>query len=182
MAKRAASRRKSKRSAGRRTAARKTTTRKTAKRKSTKQKSAKRSAVKRRAVKRVTAVVATARVALDVTAPANEEQLKTELDAAISAFNVRRAPLLKKAFDEGGDAAVTALEQQHDALRTAFFDLLRRQLDRNNAQFEELTKAATQETVALKEAIESLEKVTSIIKRATSVVGMIGKVITVLGA
>jgi hypothetical protein len=172
MAKRAASHRKAKKTVAKR---------KTAKRKTVKRKSVRRTAPKRKKAKRAAVRRVTSRAAFDLTRPAEEEALKAELDAAITAFNTRRTQLLKKAFDEGGDAAVAALEQQHDTLRTAFFDLLKRQLDRNNAQYVELTTVATKETAALKSAIESLANVASILKLATSVVRLIGKVTTVLG-
>jgi len=180
----------------RKTATRKTATRKPAKRKTAKTRTTKRAATKRSAKKRTTATrkpakretakretaqPTTARGAPLDAIVSDEEQLKAELDLAITAFNTRRTALLREAFDEGGDAAVASLQQQHDALRSAFFELLKRQLDRNNAQFVALTSAATLEAAALTSAIESLANVASIIRLAASVVGLIGKVTTVLG-
>jgi len=138
-------------------------------------KKAKRKAAKRRPAE----PMSVPRVALE-TPPAGEEKLKSELDAAISAFNSRRTAILKKAFDEGGDEQVAKLEQQQEALRAAFFELLKKQLDRNNAQYVELTTSATRETTALKAAIESLANVANILNRAASVVKLVGKVTTVL--
>lgn len=110
-----------------------------------------------------------------------EEELKAELDGAIRAFNRRRSELLQKALAEGGDAAVAQLEAQHDALRDAFFDLLKRQLDRNNERFAELTTAASSEAEKLRKAIDSLARIASVLNLFASVIGLVGRVVTVLG-
>ena len=77
--------------------------------------------------------------------------------------------------------AVAKLEEQHDALRNAFFDLLKRELDKNNDRFAELTGAASSEAENLKNAIDSIARIASILRLFASVIGLVGRVVAVLG-
>jgi hypothetical protein len=113
-------------------------------------------------------------------AVASEEELKATLDAAIRTFNRNRQALLKKAFDEGGDALVSQLEARYDNLRQAYFTLLKQQLNKNHPLYEQLTHAAASESEQLKKSIAALERIAAIITLAASTVALLGEITRVL--
>ncbi|MDR0801392.1 hypothetical protein [Fluviicola sp.] len=106
-----------------------------------------------------------------------EGQLKTVLSETIRDFNSNRTSILKLAFDSGGQAAVTKVEQGYDALRNAYSEILRRQLDKNNHRYEELVTAANSETEKLKASINQLNNINDITNLMTAVVKFIGRII-----
>jgi hypothetical protein len=113
-------------------------------------------------------------------APKSEEQLKADLDTTIRTFNRNRQALLKKAFDEGGDALVADLETTYDNLRQAYFTLLKQQLNKNHPQYETLTKAAVSESEALRKSIASLERIAAILNLAASTLATLARITAVL--
>lgn len=110
-----------------------------------------------------------------------EEQLKITISQAIGEFNNKRAAILQLAFNNGGQDAVKKVEQEYDALRDAYFEILRRQLDKNNHLYEQLISAANKETENLRASVAQLNNINSIIDLATSVINLVGRVILVLG-
>lgn len=110
-----------------------------------------------------------------------QEQLKITLSQAIGSFNNQRAEILERAFNEGGRPAVTKLVQEYDALRDAYFEILRRELDDNNHLYERLITAAKDETENLKESVRQLDNINDIINLTTSVINLVGRVLIVLG-
>lgn len=110
-----------------------------------------------------------------------EERLKTTLVQAISEFNSKRAEILQLAFDQGGRPAVTKLEQEYDALRDAYFEICKQQLDKNNHLYVQLINTATDETDKLRNTIQSLTNINDITNSLTIVVNIIGRLIIVLG-
>lgn len=110
-----------------------------------------------------------------------EQELLNALEKSIESFNKNRVAILKKAFDEGGDDLVSKLEQEHEDLRAAHFEVLRRQLDRNNGRYEELLKEATAEAAAVEKSIAKLERVTKVLNAMTQAVSVVGRALIVLG-
>lgn len=110
-----------------------------------------------------------------------EDELKKCLANAIEAFNKNRVPILKKAFEEGGDDAVAQLEREYDSLRDAYFEILQRQLDRNHHRYDELTMAVISEAQSLEKAITSFEEVVNVIKLFGKTISLIGQVVIILG-
>ena len=113
--------------------------------------------------------------------PNPEEALKLKLAKSIESFNRQRVPLLKRAFLQGGDEAVSQLEREYDALRDAYIDVLKRQLDANNHRYEELTNTATARAVELQESIDALDQVSNIIDGMGRVVSAVGSMLVILG-
>lgn len=110
-----------------------------------------------------------------------EEQLKLTLSQAIGAFNSNRAAILQLAHTNGGQAAVIKVEQEYDALRDAYFEILRRQLDKNNHLYEQLLIAVNSETEKLKVSVNQLNNINSITTLATTVINLVGRILIVLG-
>jgi len=110
-----------------------------------------------------------------------EEQLKLTLSQAIGEFNSNRAAILLLAHTTGGQAAVIKVEQEYDALRDAYFEILRRQLDKNNHLYEQLITAANSETEKLKASINQLNNINDITNLATAVINLVGRSLIVLG-
>lgn len=109
-----------------------------------------------------------------------EEQLKIKLSQAIGDFNNNRTAILKLAFDSGDQKAVVNVEREYDALRNAYFEILRRQLDQNNHLYEELMAAANSETEKLRTSLNQLNNINSIINSATTVVNLVGRILIML--
>lgn len=114
-------------------------------------------------------------------APLPDEELKAKLRKAIETFNINRVALLKKAFQEGGDAQVDELLKEHDDLRDAFFEILARQLDRNSVRYLELVGKANNTTDQLQASIDKLDKIADIIDKTASVISAVGRALVVLG-
>jgi DNA repair exonuclease SbcCD ATPase subunit len=110
-----------------------------------------------------------------------EEQLKLTLSQAIREFNNHRSAILQLAFTGGGQTAVDKVEQEYDALRDSYFEILRRQLDKNNHLYEQLISAANTETEKLLTSVNQLDNINDIINLATSVINFIGRIVIVLG-
>lgn len=109
-----------------------------------------------------------------------EEQLKSNLSLAIGEFSDKRAAILQLAYSEGGQAAVERLEQEYDALRNAYFEILQKQLDRNNHLYEQLTTVANEETGRLRASVGELAHINDIITLLGAVVSLVGRVLVVL--
>jgi hypothetical protein len=110
-----------------------------------------------------------------------EDELEKCLVNAIEVFNKNRVPILKKAFEEGGDVAVAKLEREYDSLRDAYFEILQRQLDRNHYRYNELKTAVISETRSLEKAITSLEKIENVTKLFEKVISLVGQAVIILG-
>ena len=110
-----------------------------------------------------------------------EEQLKSALSQAISEFNNNRASILQLAFNTGGQKAVNVLETEYDALRDAYFEILKSQLDKNNHLYNKLITDANVETENLKNSINQLNNINAIIDSATAIINLIGRILIVLG-
>lgn len=114
-------------------------------------------------------------------APLPDEELKAKLSKAIETFNRNRVVLLKNAFQEGGDLQVDQLLNENDDLRDTFFEILQRQLDRNNHRYLELVGKANDTTDQLQTSIDSLDKIASVINNMASVISAVGRALIVLG-
>jgi DNA gyrase inhibitor GyrI len=110
-----------------------------------------------------------------------EEQLKLALSQAIGEFNINRAAILQLANTSGGQAAIIKVEQEYDALRDAYFEILRRQLDKNNYLYEQLIDVANSETERLRASVNQLNNINDIINLSTAVVNLVGRILIVLG-
>jgi methionine synthase II (cobalamin-independent) len=106
-----------------------------------------------------------------------EEQFKIALSHAIGEFNNNRTSILKLAFESGDLNDVEMIEQEYDALRSAYFEILRRQLDKNNHLYVGLISAANTETERLRESIYQLNNINDIINLTTAVVNLVGRLL-----
>jgi hypothetical protein len=109
------------------------------------------------------------------------DQLKQSLSDAIDAFTSNRFKILQQAMNDGGQADVDKVLSEYDTLRDGYFQLIKTQLDENNAQYDVLTKQAKAETKSLQSDIENLSAVTTVIDDLTTVVNLVGRIIMVLG-
>lgn len=109
-----------------------------------------------------------------------QEELKKSLSEAITQFNNRRTQLLQDAFTEGGEPALDKLVEEYDALRDAYFEILKRELDQNNPRYTQLTTATKAEADNLAKSLKKLNNVNEILALTTSVINLVGRVLIVL--
>ncbi|QQT56170.1 hypothetical protein I6I98_13265 [Sphingobacterium multivorum] len=109
-----------------------------------------------------------------------EEQLKITLSQTIASFNNNRAAILRLALNNGGDEAIEKVENEYDTLRSAYFEILRNELDANHHLYEQLITATNSETERLKKSVLSLNNINEIIKLTTEVINLIGRILIVL--
>lgn len=110
-----------------------------------------------------------------------EELLKIALAGAIGEFSANRAAILELAFANGGQEVVQKLESEYDVLRDAYFEILKRQLDRNNHLYGQLIKAANEEVENLKTSIKQVNNINDIIQLTSTVINLVGRILIVLG-
>ncbi|MPM95969.1 hypothetical protein SDC9_143125 [bioreactor metagenome] len=110
-----------------------------------------------------------------------EEHLRVLLSQTIGEFNRKRSEILQVAYKEGGREAVDRVINEHDVLRDAYFEILRRQLDRNNYQYEQLINAANSETEKLRRSVSQLRSVGEIITLSGVVINLLGRILIILG-
>lgn len=103
------------------------------------------------------------------------------LSQTIGEFNNKRSEILQLAFKEGGHDAVNRVVNEYDVLRDAYFEIVRRQLDRNNHQYEQLINAANYETEKLRRSVSQLRSAIEIINLSGVVISLIGRILIILG-
>lgn len=110
-----------------------------------------------------------------------EEHLRVLLSQTIGEFNNKRSEILQLAYKEGGREAVDRLVNEYDVLRDAYFEIVRRQLDINNHQYEQLINAANYETEKLRRSVSQLRSAIEIINLSGVVINILGRILIVLG-
>lgn len=110
-----------------------------------------------------------------------EEELKAALKQAINLYYSNQSELLKQAFASGGNAAVEKMSREQDALRDAYFDLLKKQLDKHNPQYDSLISQTGVEAEKLQSSLTELNNIGEVIRLLSSVVQLVGNLIIVLG-
>jgi hypothetical protein len=108
------------------------------------------------------------------------DDLKSKLSDIISSYNSNRATILAKALKDGGVDAVNKLEQGSGAIRDAYFEILRAQLDDNNAEYSSLAQAALNETTSLQISITQLNTINEIIDNSGKVISAVGRLLTTI--
>lgn len=103
------------------------------------------------------------------------------LSQTIGEFNNKRSEILQLAYKEGGREAVDKVINEHNVLRDAYFEIVRRQLDRNNHQYEQLINAANYETEKLRRSVSQLRSAIEIINLSGVVISLIGRILIILG-
>lgn len=103
------------------------------------------------------------------------------LSQTIGEFNSKRSEILQLAYKEGGHEAVNRVVNEYDVLRDEYFEIVRRQLDRNNHQYEQLINAANYETEKLRRSVSQLRSAIEIINLSGVVISLIGRILIVLG-
>jgi len=103
------------------------------------------------------------------------------LSQTIGEFNSKRSEILQLAYKEGGHEAVNRVVNEYDVLRDAYFEIVRRQLDRNNHQYEQLINIANSETEKLRRSVSQLRSAIEIINLSGVVISLIGRILIVLG-
>ena len=104
-----------------------------------------------------------------------------EITAALQAYENNRVELLERAFEEGGTAPVTALEDEYQALQSAYYDLLNRDLITNSAKYPGLMDETIAATKAIQKSIDSLEKISSVLSAMAKTVSLVGRVLVLFG-
>jgi hypothetical protein len=99
------------------------------------------------------------------------------LTRAIDSFETKKASILEKAFQEGGAALVVELVNEVEALKDARFELLRANLDKNNAAFSALVERFKDETEALGDSIKRLQTIAKVLEGIANVVNLIARLI-----
>ncbi|AGY54564.1 hypothetical protein BRDCF_p1937 [Bacteroidales bacterium CF] len=110
-----------------------------------------------------------------------EEHLRVLLSQTIGEFNNKRSEILQLAYKEGGREAVDKVINEHNVLRDAYFEIVRRQLDRNNYQYEQLINIANSETEKLRRSVSQLRSVGEIITLSGVVINLLGRILIILG-
>lgn len=108
--------------------------------------------------------------------------LTAEMQRALDTYDAQRATLLEKAFEEGGADAVSKLEDEHQALRDALFELLKRQLVANSAQFPTLIDDTLTATKAITSSINSLSSAAKVLGNITQAINLAGRLVVLFGA
>lgn len=103
------------------------------------------------------------------------------LSQTIGEFNSKRSEILQLAYKEGSHEAVNRVVNEYDVLRDAYFEIVRRQLDRNNHQYEQLINAANSETEKLRRSVSQLRSAIEIINLSGVVISLLGRILIVLG-
>src|ERR1044071_2698847 len=109
------------------------------------------------------------------------EELHNELTKAMVAFNLRRADILQKAFDEGGIDRVMELENEFSAMRDARFEIIRRQFDANSNQFTALAERAKEQADAIEASVTSLSSTKELLDNMAAFINTFGRLLIVFG-
>ncbi len=110
-----------------------------------------------------------------------QTELKQSLAAAIAAFNSNRRTILEDAFKSDDPNLLTQLEEEYDTMRSAYMEILRRQLDQNHHLYESLITSAITQTEKLHKSIRQLNNVNSILQLITQTINTLGRVLITLG-
>lgn len=109
----------------------------------------------------------------------SEEQLNRILKA-LEQFQRNRTAILQKAFDEGGQSAVSETVSQFDELDSFYNDLLKGRLDNNNEYYKRLLQASNEETEKLALSIEKLSNVNEVVGSVSSLLTSVIQIISSL--
>jgi hypothetical protein len=108
-------------------------------------------------------------------------ELQKQLSSSMEAFNQNRFQLLSNAFQSGSEDDVDKLLTEYDALRDAYYTLLRQQLDDNNPRYVQLLEQTNHEALSLENAIKTMGNITDITKFMDSTVNLVGRIVMILG-
>jgi hypothetical protein len=111
-----------------------------------------------------------------------QAELATAMQAALDTYDSQRATLLERAFAEGGADTVSKLEDEHQALRDALFELMNRQLVANSAQFPNLIADTLAATKAITSSINSLSAIANVLGNITQAINLAGRLVVLFGA
>ncbi|HYD37755.1 MAG TPA: hypothetical protein VEA60_09090 [Allosphingosinicella sp.] len=106
----------------------------------------------------------------------SKTELLGSITTAIQRINLRKAAILQRALDEGGPDLVMEVLDQIQELRDARFELIQRNLDTDNDEYQALAAAAKREAEAIGEDIEALESVAKVLGTIANVVNFMGRI------
>lgn len=109
------------------------------------------------------------------------EDLQRQVMRAIEAYNRRRFDVLRLAMEEDGPERVDELESEYDALRDAYFELIRTELDQNNHRYQQITDQAAATASAIEQSVATLASTAAVLNTIASTVNLLGRVLVVLG-
>jgi ABC-type transporter Mla subunit MlaD len=109
------------------------------------------------------------------------ERIAETLTAAISEFDQNLSEILKKAFDEGGDAQVLAVVQARQSLIDARWEIRNKQLEEALEGLSKITKEFRKEAENLQKAIDDLKSVADVLNKVAQVVGLVGRILINFG-
>ncbi|MCI0663189.1 MAG: hypothetical protein L0220_19150 [Acidobacteria bacterium] len=138
----------------------------------------------KKAVKRIATRVTVRRSTIALTTfelNERESQLIDAIVAALSEYNLHRTDILDKAFSDGGSALVMQIEDARNALKDAYYELVRTQLDRNHQQYALITEQAKREAKALEQDIRALRSIGEVIGKFGQIIDTVGRILIVLG-
>jgi hypothetical protein len=111
-----------------------------------------------------------------------QAELAAEMQRALDTYDAQRATLLERAFEQGGADAVSKLEDEHQALRDALFELIKRQLVANSAQFPNLIADTLAATKAITTSINGLAATANVLGNITKAINLVGRLVVLFGA
>ena len=106
--------------------------------------------------------------------------LQDKLAQAIQQFNNCRATILSDANVQGGQDAVTALENKYDELNSQYCAMLAADLDENNAAYSGLSDDANAQVDLLQASVANLTSVNDAINALSSVISIVAKIVTLV--
>lgn len=106
-----------------------------------------------------------------------EEELKSTLKKAIENYTDNLGTIKRLAFRNGGRIAVDKVAQQLEELRNIYFEILKKELDKNNVSYVQLIEEANSEGAKLSISVNQLNNINDIVNITTSVVNLSGQIL-----
>lgn len=100
-----------------------------------------------------------------------------EIDEAIRELERKKAPLLQKAFDEGGAEQAVRLVNEIESMKDARFELLRAALDRNATGYAQLAADANKAAKALRAEVKRLRSIAKVLDGIADTLNLLGRLI-----
>ncbi len=107
-------------------------------------------------------------------------QLQDKLAQTIQQFNDSRTSILSIAYQQGGNDAVTSLENKYDQLNYQYNQMLAVQLDVNNAAYGNLSDRANDEADTLQSSIANLTNINNAINSLSTVISVVATIVTLV--
>ncbi len=107
-------------------------------------------------------------------------QLQDKLAQTIQQFNDNRAGILANASQQGGQDAVTAMEDKYEVLNEQYNQMLAAALDVNNAAYGNLSDRAGAEADILQASVTDLTDIDQTITALSTVISVVATIVTLV--